>query len=433
MSENLDFKQASENKNFIKEKVVKDKKIKKIFKRIVKLILSAVLFGLIAISTAIFSKPYIESFVEPEKETVIETVVIPKDNPDSIDSTEESRQEIETEPVEEIVQSAIEKYRYSINDLNAMFINLSNISNQVDNTIVSVHSLKNNIDLFDNPLQTTGIYSGIIVAKTEAEIIILCPKEAAGTADTIVVGLNDGSEVVATLKGIDDPSNIAVISVSKSNIDELTYKNIEPIQLGNSYLSKRGDMIIAVGSPAGLVHSVDYGFISYIAKNISLVDGAGRLIYTDCISQPNKGVWLINTRGELIGWMTDEYRDNEDKVSSIALGISDFKTILERMMNGQLYAYMGLRVSDLSQSMRDNGMPQGVYVQNLVSDMPAYNAGIQQGDIITRISEFEIKSLSDYKTALEKLSSGASVKAELMRYARDQYEPLIFEVVLGAR
>ncbi|MFQ9704436.1 MAG: hypothetical protein ACLR0U_25310 [Enterocloster clostridioformis] len=50
-----------------------------------------------------------------------------------------------------------------------------------------------------------------------------------------------------------------------------------PSKLGNSYGVKQGDMVVAIGAPAGIVHSSDYGNISYVARNVHTVDGSSRV------------------------------------------------------------------------------------------------------------------------------------------------------------
>ena len=55
--------------------------------------------------------------------------------------------------------------------------------------------------------------------------------------------------------------------------------------LGNSYQVRQGDLLAAVGSPAGVVHSLDYGFVSYVVKSSPMVDQHCRILYSDILAR----------------------------------------------------------------------------------------------------------------------------------------------------
>ena len=57
-----------------------------------------------------------------------------------------------------------------------------------------------------------------------------------------------------------------MIRVDATSLDDAQFEKIKPVKLGNSYGVRQGDLVISMGSPAGMVHSSSYGFISYIAK-----------------------------------------------------------------------------------------------------------------------------------------------------------------------
>lgn len=70
--------------------------------------------------------------------------------------------------------------------------------------------------------------------------------------------------------------------------------------LGNSYQVRQGDLLAAVGSPAGVVHSLDYGFVSYVVRSSPMVDQHCRILYSDILANAECGTFLINTDGELV-------------------------------------------------------------------------------------------------------------------------------------
>lgn len=347
--------------------------------------------------------------------------------------TEEVSTTQETEPIEDQVQSAIERYRYSIDDLNSLYGSLRTLAQKASRGIVQVHSVKQDVDWFDNPVETTGVYAGAVIASTRRELLILTPEAAVGKADSIKVTFGDGAEVDGHVKQKDQISGMAVVSVNIDAVEESTWKTVETLSLGNSYTIKQGDLVIAVGSPGGMVYSIDYGFISYVTKNAQVVDGVRRALYSDICANTSMGTFFVNTSGELVGWATEELQGDSNKNMTEMMGISDYKGILERLSNGLSAPYFGIYGQEVGAEMTSRGLPQGLYVQNCIPDGPAYNAGIQNGDVITKIGSREIASMKDFQAALENLESGAVVGVTVERNGRDQYATLEFQVTIGAR
>jgi len=155
---------------------------------------------------------------------------------------------------------------------------------------------------------------------------------------------------------------MAIVSVSTSSLGKALLEDVKALELGNSYSVKQGDLVIAVGGPAGMVHSTGYGFITYITKNVQVTDGITRILYSDVKGNAVTGTFLLNTAGQIIGWVTDEYKNDSSKDMTAAMAISDYKSILEKISNGGQYPYFGIRGQEVTAVMNGSGMPLGVYV-----------------------------------------------------------------------
>lgn len=429
-------RKQGEKRQFINEKIVRQPLTRgQILKRLLAFFFVAVLFGVVAAISFAVSRPFAVRYLGDETTQPESSISIPKDELYETlpEQAEEESTTQETEPIEEQVQSAIEKYRYSVDDLNSLYASLRGLAQKASKGIVLVHSVKQNVDWFDNPVETTGVYAGAVVASTRRELLILTPEAAVGQADSIKVTFEDGTEVDGRIKQKDRVSGMAVVSVDIDSVGESTWKTVETLALGNSYTLKQGDLIVAVGSPAGMVHSIDYGFISYVMKNAQVVDGVRRVLYSDICANTQMGTFFVNTSGELVGWATQELQTDSNQHMTEVMGISDYKGILERLSNGISAPYIGIYGQEVGAEMTNQGLPQGVYVQNCVPDGPAYNAGIQNGDVITKIDEREITSMKEFQAALENLASDQTVSIVVARNGRDQYAELEFQVVVGAR
>ena len=428
-------KKRVENRRFINEKVVKRPLTRgQIAKRLLALFLTAVLFGIVATVSFVMSKSFVDRFWKkdaPEESSIS----IPKDDPSesTTAAVEESEAATTQAPIRDVVQSEMEKYQFTVDDLNSMVSALRTQIQKADKGIVTVHSVQQEMDWFDNPVETSGLYAGAVIADTPQELLILTPEEAALQADAIKVTFNDGRSAAAQVKQKDHTAGMAVISVARSDIEEITWNNLATLPLGNSYVMREGDIVGAIGSPAGVVHSIDYGHVSYVMKNAQMVDQTARIIYADVDADVEKGTFLINTAGELIGWAMEPQTDDQNSSMSQIMGVSGYKGILEKLTNGQEAPYFGIIGQSVTEAMDVEGLTTGVYVVNSVTGGPAYNAGIQNGDIITEVNGKDILSMREFQTIVEGLGCGKEVAVVVKRNGREEYTELRFAVTIGVR
>ncbi|WP_394524688.1 S1C family serine protease [Lacrimispora sp. JR3] len=425
----------TEPRRFINEKIVKQPMSKEdMLKRVLGLILTAVIFGFVAAVTFVISRPVAERLFLGESSTPGTPVTIPKDDPEAMSSeSETATTAAETEPIEELLKSAMEKYPFSMEDYNTLYGNLKAVVQKADKGIVTVHSVKTQKDWFNNPVENSGLFAGVIISAANQELLVLTPDGAVEDAEAIRVAFSDGTEVQGTIKQTDKLSGMAIVSVSTEGLGRTLLEEVKALELGNSYSVKQGDPVIAIGGPAGMVHSSGYGFISYITKNVQVTDGMTRILYSDVKGNAGTGTFLMNTSGQIIGWVTDDYKNEGNQDMTAAMAISDYKTILEKMSNGAAFPYFGIKGQEVSAAMNSSGMPLGVYVVDVNADSPAYNAGIQCGDIITSLGEKKIVTMKDFQVILEKSSPGQVIPVTVSRSGREEYKEIKFQVTIGAR
>ena len=421
-------------RQFINEKIVRQPMSKRdMLKRILGLSMTGVIFGMVAAVTFVVSLPAAEKFFARESREESTPVTIPKDDPEAVPTETETEPTVETEPIEDILKSAMEKYPFSVEDLNTLYANLKSVVQKADKGVVAVHSVRTQKDWFDNPVENVGQFAGVVIASTNQEFLVLTPEGAVEDAEAIRVVFFDGTEVPGTIKQTDKPSGMAIVSVSTDGLGKTLLEEVKAIELGNSYSVKQGDMVLAIGGPAGMIHSSGYGFITYITRNVQVTDGITRILYSDAKSNAATGTFLMNTAGQIIGWVTDQYKNDSSKDMTAAMAISDYKSILERMSGGVAFPYFGIRGQEVSAAMNSKGMPLGVYVVDANGDGPAYNAGIQSGDIITAMGEETIVTMKDFQVALEKLNPGDLISVTVSRNGREEYNEIQYPVTIGAR
>lgn len=421
---------------FIQEKIVRQPLSRRqIIRYIILTVICAVLFGTISAVCFTVTKTVAKKIMGQEKAEESRPITIPKDEPETQTPVPVQETSTEpTEPVEEKVRSELEKYPYSLEDLNKMYGNLRTLASEADKSIAAIHSIQREKDWFDNPIETTGQFSGVVIDARREEVLVLAPSKAVETADSLEVVFSDSEVVPGIVKQTDSQMGLTVICADVSSLEDVQYEKIKPVKLGNSYSSRQGDLVFTVGSPAGMVHSSSYGFISYIAKNVQMTDGNARVLYADVKSRADAGTFLLNTDGELIGWGTDRYDQDVETGMKTFMSISDYKGILELLSNGIPVPYLGIEGQEVTTEMEKNGMPAGIYITAAAPESPAYNAGLQSGDILDEINDVKIEGMKNFQAQVERLHVGDHITVTVQRNnGKDEYKEIEFAVTMGAR
>lgn len=142
--------------------------------------------------------------------------------------------------------------------------------------------------------------SGIIVAETDSELLIVSNNHVVEGATKLEVTFIDGSTAEASIKGLDSDMDLAVIAVDLNSLSAETKNEITVATLGDSDSLKLGEPVIAIGNALGYGQSVTNGIVSALNREISLEDGStGTFIQTNAAINPgNSGGALLNIRGE---------------------------------------------------------------------------------------------------------------------------------------
>ena len=156
-------------------------------------------------------------------------------------------------------------------------------------------------------------------------------------------------------------------------------------------------------------------------------------MYTDLKGNASLGTFLLNLSGEIVGVVTDEYKNENTQNATAAAGISDFKGIIERMSNGLSTACLGIQGQEITAEMEEQGLPSGIYITEVTAGSPAYEAGIQNGDILVRINSGEVHTVKELQSRLENLEAGSAVTVTVARNSINEYRELEYQITVGAR
>lgn len=416
---------------------------KKLLRRTLITAAMAVVFSLVACLTFLLLEPVISNWLYPEEEP--EPIEFPEATEeilpeDMIVDDSEMEPEPEPEPPAEIViqDEQIEKIlngiQLDMEDYAEMYSSLSGIAAEAGRTMVTVTGSVSNVDWFNNPYESKGQTSGVIVAKLPKEILILVNYEKMIDAESIMVTFCNGKQGKAEIQERDANTKLAVVSVQLEEVGKETADLVKAADLTASSSNSAivGNPVIAIGSPLGNGDSVCYGMVTSNNMSINMVDSYYKLITTDIYgSQKASGV-LINLKGQMLGMIDGTHNSDDMKNLVSAIGITELRKVIERMSNGKKQAYLGTHGTDVTPEANEKlGVPYGAYITEIEMDSPAMGAGIQSGDVIVGIKEKEIHTYGDLVNALMEGQPNETASIVLMRQGPEEYVRMEVDVTLG--
>lgn len=289
--------------------------------------------------------------------------------------------------------------------------------------------------------ESTG--SGIIIGQTDSELLIVTNNHVVANADELHVQFTDETQAEASIKGTDSTNDLAVIAVAVKDVKSSTQKQIKIATLGDSDTLKLGEECVAIGNALGYGQSVTVGYISALNREVQSEDGtvSGTFIQTDAAINPgNSGGALCNLSGEVIGINSSKIGGNSVEGMGFAIPISRAEPIITDLMNettktkvdADKQGTLGISgVTVTSDVASAYGMPQGVYVSEIIDGGGASKSDLEVGDIITAIDKTSISSMEDLQRQLQYYEAGTEVTLTVQRQSNSGYKEQQIKLTLG--
>jgi serine protease Do len=267
----------------------------------------------------------------------------------------------------------------------------------------------------DGDSQPRGVGSGFIL---NAEGYVMTNAHVIEGADEVTVTLTDKREFKAKVIGADKKSDVALVKIEASGLPT--------VRIGDVSRLKVGEWVMAIGSPFGLENTVTAGIVS--AKSRDTGDLLP-LIQTDVPINPgNSGGPLINMRGEVVGINSQIYSRSGGYMGiSFAIPIDEATRVSEQLRSGGrvIRGRIGVVIDRVTKEVAESiglGKPTGALVRTVEAGGPAEKAGVEAGDIITKVDTRVVDNAGELPRIVGNIKPGS--KATLQVYRRGSYRDL---------
>ena len=264
------------------------------------------------------------------------------------------------------------------------------------------------------PQPQLGSGSGVIISN---DGYIVTNNHVVENSDEIEVILDDKRSYSAKLIGTDPTTDLALLKIDEKDLHYISYGNSDELRIG--------EWVLAVGNPFNLTSTVTAGIVSAKARNINILSKSFAIesfIQTDAAVNPgNSGGALVSNSGELVGINTAIASRTGSYIGySFAIPVNIVKKVVGDIIEyGEVQrAYIGVSIRNLDASLASElGIDdmKGVYVTGLTSGGAAENAGIKEGDIITKINDTEVNYMSELQEQVSKFRPGDQISVTVNR------------------
>ena len=258
--------------------------------------------------------------------------------------------------------------------------------------------------------------SGFIV---DPQGLIATNYHVIGGAYEIIVTFWDGSRAPAKVVAATKVGDIAVLKIDVGHpLPAVRWANSDQVQIG--------DPVIAIGNPLGIGMSVSSGIVSALNRDI-MASPYDDFIQTDApINHGNSGGPLFNLSGQVIGIDTAIYSPTSGSVGiGFAIPANDAQFVIGRLIKygavkpGWIGVSLQQVTPDIAEALRME-KPEGSILSDVEPDSPAEKAGLQAGDVITRVGGKPVKDTRAVMRQIAVVPAGSPVTVGVWRGGKDQ-------------
>ncbi len=292
--------------------------------------------------------------------------------------------------------------------------NIADVVALVKPSVVAISTEVTTYDFFNRPYTQEGAGSGWVI---DPDGIIVTNYHVVEGANTITVTTDNGDTYIADVNSIfTDPLNdLAIIKIDATDLPAL--------KRGTASNMRVGDWVVAIGNALGQGTRATEGIVS--RQGVSLQVDYNQTLYdlietSAAINPGNSGGPLVNLAGEVIGITSAKIASVGVEGMGYAISIDTAMPIIEELVtNGYITRpWLGVMIYTVDQiaiSQFNLKVDEGVLITQVVADSPAYEAGLQRGDVIVSIGGENIATVEELTQVLHAAPIGETLEIRFYR------------------
>jgi len=416
------------NYKFIDEKIIPQRKriFKENMKRIGKLAFSGAVFGAAAVLTGMLIYNAMGGVKLPGDSHV---TVIPDVTPPTQAPSQNTGNNNVTDG-DDIANSVTGFGNMSVNDYEQARQKAVEYAKLYEDTIVTVAEVKEGKDCFQNPVESSDSFSGVIFRFDNKYVYILTEYDGLELNCAYEIYFRNGESTRARILGADRETGLAVISAPLDDMNEEMLTSMRKAVIGKSTEIKEGDFVAAIGNPAGPMYSITYGVVLTKPIEKYITDRQISLFHTDMVCIGDGGGVVMDSHGNVVGIITHRFDEYNNNTISF-MGVSEIEDLLDILIRNSRMPYMGITASNIDEKyLKEQCIDNGIYITNVMGGSPSSDAGLSPGDVIISINGKSINDVQTFTKILTGSKVGEVVEVEIFRSYAKKDERRIIDVLL---
>ena len=289
---------------------------------------------------------------------------------------------------------------------------IADVVAKVKPSVAAINTKVITYDIFNRPFTQEGAGSGWIIRE---DGIIVTNNHVVEGAESVTVTLDDGRTFPAEEVRSDSLTDLAVIKINT--------QNLPAVDIGSSSKLRVGEWVVAIGNSLGLGISAKEGIVS--RQEVSVTVSAGQTLYdlietSAAINPGNSGGPLVNMAGEVIGITSAKIADIGVEGMGYAISSKVALPIIQELVNiGYVVRpWLGIGLYTVTQYVAlryDLTVDSGVLITAITPDSPASKAGLESGDVITKVNGDEINTTEELMQAIHSYQIGEEIEITFWR------------------
>jgi len=267
----------------------------------------------------------------------------------------------------------------------------------------------------DEAQRASNLGSGVIVSSSG---YVLTNHHVVEAADEIEVALADGRKLLAKVVGSDPDTDLAVLRVTADNLPAINFGSTESLRVG--------DVVLTIGNPFNLGHTVTAGIVSALGRSGLGINTFENFIQTDAAINPgNSGGALIDASGNLVGINTAILsRTGSSMGIGFAIPVSTARMVLDQIVkNGTVTrGWIGVEVQEITPPIAESfklGGTRGALIAGVLRGGPADKAGVKPGDVLVEVEGRPVADPTSMLNLIAALPPGKPATVKVTRSGQE--------------
>jgi S1-C subfamily serine protease len=179
---------------------------------------------------------------------------------------------------------------------------------------------------------------------------------------------------------------------------------------------------------------MEIGIVTSRGSWASITDNRLDLFNTNIVDNDNSDGIIVNMNGEVVGLITRALKDEVNEDLSTVVGISKIKPLITDIANKKPRIYFGVITEDMTEAAKlEHQITNGIYVNEVRADSPAFAAGMKNGDIILQVNDVPIMNTNNFYNTISQYLPEEEVVVNIKRTSGSTEKDMEMTIVLAKK